>query len=396
MFTPCRSPRSLVLLSSSLAALALAACATPGTDGGDDGTGGSSVTETGGSHGGGQTGGNSATGGSTGSGTGGETATGGHLGTGGAIATGGHVGTGGVPGTGGALGTGGVVGTGGHATGGAFGTGGVLGTGGAVSTGGVVGTGGHATGGAPGTGGTKATGGTTGTGGSTGSTGGSTGGTCSPGTTLSGGSQHCSSNASGSVGSYQWTIWSSGSGGCLTTYNANAEFGATWNNSGDFLARVGLSLNQSYTSYPNLAADFAETKSGSAGGYSYVGIYGWSENPIHEYYIVEDWFGSTSAPNPGGTLMESNFTISGEGTYNIYQHQQVNQPAITGGNQTFYQFFSVRTSPRQCGHISIAKHFAEWNRLGMTLGNMEEAKLLVEAGGGSGSITFSTATMTTN
>ncbi|MDP8998664.1 MAG: glycoside hydrolase family 11 protein, partial [Myxococcota bacterium] len=81
------------------------------------------------------------------------------------------------------------------------------------------------------------------------------------------------------------------------------------------------------------------------------------------------------------------------GTYNVYTHTQINQPSVTGSNATFVQFFSVRQTARQCGHVSISQHFAEWASLGLTLGNMEEAKILVEVGGGSGTIDFTTATV---
>ena len=89
------------------------------------------------------------------------------------------------------------------------------------------------------------------------------------------------------------------------------------------------------------------------------------------------------------------FSVDG-GTYDVYTHTQTNQPSITGSNATFVQYFSVRQTPRQCGHISISSHFAEWSTLGLTLGDLEEARLLVEVGGGSGSIDFTTATVTVN
>jgi hypothetical protein len=79
-------------------------------------------------------------------------------------------------------------------------------------------------------------------------------------------------------------------------------------------------------------------------------------------------------------------------------HTQTNQPSITGGNATFVQFFSVRTSPRSCGTISISQHFSMWAAMStpLQLGNMEEARIVVEVGGGSGSgnIVFTTATVT--
>lgn len=212
------------------------------------------------------------------------------------------------------------------------------------------------------------------------------------GPALTFGTQQCSSNKTGTVGGFGWSIWSSGSGGCITPSANSSAFKATWNGSGDFLARMGFQWNESKTfdQYGTVSADYAYTKSGTAGGYSFIGIYGWSNNPLVEYYIVDDWFGSGSAPTANGSL-EGSFSVDG-GTYKIYTHQQVNQPSIHG-TTTFNQIFSIRQSPRQCGHISISEHYQEWKGLGLELGKMYEAKLLIEAGGGTGRIDYSVGMM---
>ncbi len=44
--------------------------------------------------------------------------------------------------------------------------------------------------------------------------------------------------------------------------------------------------------------------------------------------------------------------------------------------------------------ISITEHFNAWKAAGMTLGSMLEAKVIIEVGGGSGSINFTTADVT--
>ncbi len=363
-------PKSFVLSWSLCAALTLAACANGDISGNEGGEGGASPGGSGGSVG------------SGGSSSGGASARGGTTGTGGFSNSGGAVGSGGATASGGVTGSGGTLGTGGSkSSGGSTGSGGMLGSGGNMNVGGRGAFGGSGRGGSQGSGG--ATGGNMGSGGSS--------GMCTVGSRPGGGSSHCSSNQSGSVGSQQWTIWSSGSGGCLTTYGSSAAFSATWNNAGDFLARVGLAMGSSKTpdQYTSIAADFAEKKSGSAGGYSSIGVYGWTVSPLVEFYVVEDSYQSLGSR---GTK-KGTFTIDGEGTYDVYYHQQVNQPSIQG-TSTFDQFFSVRQGARTCGHISLSKHFAQWKTFGLTMGKMEEAKILIEAGGGSGSIDFPTSNVT--
>jgi endo-1,4-beta-xylanase len=210
-----------------------------------------------------------------------------------------------------------------------------------------------------------------------------------------GGTAHMSANAQGTADGLDWTIWSNGSAGSITTY-ANAEaFSATWANSGDFLARLGMNWqsNKTYTELGTITAEFAETKTGTGGGYSYIGIYGWSVSPCVEFYIVDDSY-NTMPVNPGNTTKNGTAMIDG-GTYILYSRPTTG----TGGSNcpgvsSWTQFYSVRETSRSCGTISVSQHFAAWAAANMTLGNMNQAQVLVEVGGGSGSINFTTASMT--
>lgn len=282
----------------------------------------------------------------------------------------------------------GATGTGGGATGGVPASGGSTG-----QTGGSgPGTGG-AKGGATGSGGVTGTGGTVGTGGATG-TGGSSG-TCAAGTTPTGGKTYSTGSQGTAAGTYTYNFYTNGQGSAsMTVYGVDAEFSAQWSNPGDFLARVGLGFNETKTpsQLGTITATFAETKSGTA-GYNYIGVYGWSVNPLKEYYIVEDWFGNRPVP---GTKVGT-MTVDGA-MYDVYTHTQTNQPTITGMNATFEQYFSVRQTAHQCGTITVSQHFSQWaSMFNLQLGMMEEARIVVEVGGGgAGNITFTTATMVNN
>ena len=182
----------------------------------------------------------------------------------------------------------------------------------------------------------------------------------------------------------------------MTVYGVDAKFSATWSNVKDFLARVGLQFDQTKTpaQIGTISSDFAETKT-SNGGLLYVGIYGWTVSPLREYYIIDDWGSAKPADvSSDGTPRTKVGTITVDGdTYDVWKHTQTNKPAITGDNQTFDQYFSVRQTARQCGHISISEHFSQWANLGLQLGKLEEAKLLAEAQNNSGTIDFTTATV---
>jgi endo-1,4-beta-xylanase len=362
-------------------------------------------------------GGERAIGGLTGSGGspnpgGGGSAMGGSTGGGGSLAIGGLTSSGGSMMTGGVSGDAGLTGSGGSprviggdtGSGGALMTGGMSSNGGSSDTGGVAGEGSGgsgmagttATGGVSGDGGSASTGGVAGEGGGGGAVGGTTS-TCPSAMPLTGGTEYCSNNKGNAGHGYAFELWASGSGsGCMTVYGVDAAFGATWDGVEDFLARAGLDFDQTktHTQIGNILADFAETKAGDD-GFLYVGIYGWTLSPLREYYILDDW-GTTK---PGGTASDGTprtfagtITVDGD-DYDVWTKTRVNKPNITGQDQTFDQYFSIRKTARQCGRISISQHFTQWEALGLPLGNLYEAKLLVEAQDNSGSIEFTTATV---
>lgn len=340
--------------------------------GGAPGSGGSATAGKGGSAG--------STGGS-GTGTGGLAGSGGGAGTGGAL---GSAGTGGTSASGGT----------GPSTGGSTAIGGGAGSGGSVSTGGSSGglAGGGGIGGGAGSGGTS--GGAAGSAGSAG-----TGGApsnCPVQPPQTGGRQVCSNQRGNAAGTYTYELWAEGGGmGCMNVYGVDATFRANWSDVEDFLARVGLDFDRTRTpaEIGNITAEFAHTKTGSEEGLTYIGIYGWTVNPLREYYILDDWGAEKPAGVASdGTPRTSVGTLTADGeTYDVWMKTRTNKPAITGDNMTFDQYFSIRRSARQCGTISVSEHFSKWVEMGLPLGDLVEVKLLLEAQFNSGTAEFTTA-----
>jgi hypothetical protein len=208
-----------------------------------------------------------------------------------------------------------------------------------------------------------------------------------------------SGNGTGGQGNLAWEIWSNTGQGQLTTYGVPA-FIASWNESGGYLGRLGFEWGRfggdpvPHDERGTITAQFVSKKAGSAGGYSYIGMYGWTTNPCVEWYVVDDSY-NTMPINPGNTTNEGEVEIDG-GTYIMYTRPTTGSGGTRcSGTTTWVQYYSVRKTARACGVISLSKHFGAWESLGMDMsGELLEAKILVEVGGGVGNVELPIANVT--
>ena len=198
---------------------------------------------------------------------------------------------------------------------------------------------------------------------------------------------------------FDYELWKNGKSGKMTVYGGDADcaFKAEWNNSNDYVARCGLYWGKEIDDTPSykdldgdIHAEISFTKTGTAGNYSFIGVYGWSKDPLVEFYISEDTYNSIGAP--WNTKPIGSAVIDGA-TYNFYKGDMLNNPSIYDDKKQFIQIFSIRQTKRQCGHISVSEHFKAWEKLGVITGPLYDCKIVVESGGEIGSVDFHYATM---
>src|SRR5215471_3823417 len=117
--------------------------------------------------------------------------------------------------------------------------------------------------------------------------------------------------ASGGTGNdhgFFWTLYYSGGSASITfpsagTYPGN--FQINWNGCSDVVGGKGWSSGSTRTVNYNCGS--------LSGTWKFFGVYGWTQNPIIEYYVAE-------RGNMSGTSVGS-FSSDGH-TYNVAKHQQ--------------------------------------------------------------------------
>ena len=175
----------------------------------------------------------------------------------------------------------------------------------------------------------------------------------------------------GEIDGYGYELWKD-NGDTTMTLMEGGNFSCEWSNINNALFRRGLKFDctKTWQEIGNISLEYDVDY--QPDGNSYLALYGWTREPLVEYYIVESW--GNWRP-PGGT---STATVKIDGdNYDIYETTRFNQPSIDG-NTTFQQYWCVRQDKREKGSIEVGEVFATWEALGMKMGKLYEASFTVE------------------
>ncbi|KAE9379478.1 glycoside hydrolase family 11 protein [Stipitochalara longipes BDJ] len=154
-------------------------------------------------------------------------------------------------------------------------------------------------------------------------------------------------------------FYSNWSDGKDYTYNnlGSGEYSVSWTSGSGNLV-VGKGWN------PGAAKNVTYSGTWKTSGNGYLSLYGWTVNPLVEYYITEN-FGSY---DPSSAASKKGTVTSDGSVYNILSTTRTNEPSING-TATFQQFWSVRQNKRVGGTINTGAHFAAWAKYGMKMGD---------------------------
>ncbi len=155
--------------------------------------------------------------------------------------------------------------------------------------------------------------------------------------------------STGSNNGYYWSLYREGGSGSIS-FGSGGNFSISYSNVNDIVGGKGWNPGSS-------SRNIGYNIGALSGSYNFVGVYGWTTNPLIEYYVAEK--GSVT----GGSSIGS---VSANGhNYSSYTQQRVNAPSIQG-TQTFWQYKDTwggaPTGSNQT--VSMSPHVSHWQSSG--------------------------------
>lgn len=190
----------------------------------------------------------------------------------------------------------------------------------------------------------------------------------------------------GNIGGFDYELWNQNSAGEVSFEPGEGTLKFSWSNIENAIANIGKNYDNRKMNYKDIGnISFSYDLEFSPRGIAFYGAYGWTKNPLVEYFIIDGW-GSWRPPGTSEDYKVGTAVVNNH-EYEVYKVMRFNQPCIEG-NRSFPQYWSVRldNASRDCAtnyltdSIDVSKHFASWEALGLDMsGTLYNAVFDVEA-----------------
>lgn len=107
-------------------------------------------------------------------------------------------------------------------------------------------------------------------------------------------------------------------------------------------------------------------------GNSYLALYGFSQNPFVEFYVVEAFADHNPSDNAGQSF------------YGYHNSDGAQYELWSKYNGNLRQYWSVRRTNRRGGTITFNNHYKAWIAAGLPLGSLQNTFIVVEGQQGTG------------
>ncbi len=176
------------------------------------------------------------------------------------------------------------------------------------------------------------------------------------------------STETGTHGGYNYEYWKDIGNGTMELKEGGA-FSCEWSDINNILFRNGFKYDQTQTHQQIGNVSITYECNYQPNGDSYLCVYGWTVDPLVEFYIIESW--GTWKP-PGTVHSKGTVTVDG-GVYDIYEMTVIRQHL-----EDYQVYWSVRQQKQTSGTVSVSEHFKAWEAKGMKLGKLYEISFTVE------------------
>ncbi|RPA85987.1 hypothetical protein BJ508DRAFT_411594 [Ascobolus immersus RN42] len=182
-------------------------------------------------------------------------------------------------------------------------------------------------------------------------------------------------SATGTHNGFYFSWWTDNGAQATYTNGPGGQYSITWGTGGNLVGGKGWMPGTS-NRVISYTADYRPN------GNSYLAVYGWTKNPLIEYYVVENF--GTYNPSSGA---QNKGTVTTDGSvYDLLVSTRTQQPSIIG-TATFQQYWAVRRNKRSSGTVTFANHVNAWRSVGLNLGAHDYQIVATEGYFSSGSAT---------